>query len=176
MPGTGKKRGRGRGGGGGGGRGGGRGGASPSHARTPSPLPNRYDFTPERTSKSPPPLVPTCPPSVSVRDYPRPNQLFQHSQSQRQSSDSQPVNSPWSQPRTSPPPQPVNSTHSHHRPSPMSEEQTSPKCEAHNSQAGERATFEEEEDLFPANLAENQMRILNAFLTQPECNWESNGD
>ncbi|XP_024013914.1 uncharacterized protein LOC112087998 [Eutrema salsugineum] len=158
MGAAGRKRGRGR---------GGRGGASSSQARTPSPLPNRYDFTPARTSKSPPPLVRTCQPSVSVRDYPPPNQLFQHSRSQRRSSESQPANSPRSQPRTSPPPQPRSSTHSHHRPSPMSEEQTSPAFEATNSEADEGATFEEEEDLVPANLAEDQLQILNAMLTQP---------
>lgn len=48
----------------------------------------------------------------------------------------------------------------------MAQEQTSPSSEANNSQAGERATFEAE-DVFPTNLAEDQMRILNALLTQP---------
>ncbi|XP_024013591.1 alpha/beta-gliadin MM1-like [Eutrema salsugineum] len=131
-------------------RGRGRGGVAPSQARSSSPLPGRYDFTPSPS----PPVVPTQQPSVSVRDYPPPAQLFPNSQNPHRGPESRSHEQP--------------SPHGQQQPSPRGQQQ--PVSQQQHEQASDAQSVfpeEEEEALFSVNLAEDQQRILNALLTQP---------
>lgn len=142
----------------------------PSKRSKPSPLPSQYEFTP-RTTEPPPRGNRRAGPMVS--DYPPQRQLFEESTPRTQP---RAASTPLSQP--APPPQPRGSQTSANvrprQPTVSIRRQSPISSEAQNSQNTEAPEGPDEDEPVPnspfpvePNLSEDQMRLLNALLSQP---------